>query len=151
MSLLSWFGLKTPDPSAPQNTWSLTNTAFPASPRSPSRPLSRMGCGGDYRFQSRGRTTVGSTTGRTPHGVTCRVFLCPIVGLFWGVPACSWVGRQKVWANVKKYGLASKGSIYQDCQGQPIECAAVANFFGFCYAGWLGTSPSTEHGWKPSI
>ena len=59
MSLLSWFGLKTPAPSAPQNTWSLTNTAFPASPRSPSRPLSRMGCGGDYRFQSRGRTAVG--------------------------------------------------------------------------------------------
>ena len=59
MSLLSWFGLKTPAPSAPQNTWSLTNTAFPASPRSPNRPLSRMGCGGDYRFQSRGRTAVG--------------------------------------------------------------------------------------------
>lgn len=32
---------------------------FPASPRSPNRPLPRMGCGGDNRFQSRGRTAVG--------------------------------------------------------------------------------------------
>ena len=47
--------------------------------------------------------------GRTPHGVTCRVFLCLISAPFWGVPVCSWVGRQKVWANLKKYGLASKG------------------------------------------
>ena len=36
-----------------------TGVRFPASPRSPNRPLSRMGCGGDYRFQSRGRTAVG--------------------------------------------------------------------------------------------
>ena len=92
-----------------------TGVRFPASPRSPNRPLSRMGCGGDYRFQSRGRTAVGfyHPAGR-PLGVTCRVFLCPIgrsciAAPFWGVPACSWVGRQKVWANVKKYGLASKG------------------------------------------
>ena len=28
-----------------------------------------------------------------PHGVTCRVFLCPIACPFWGVPACSWVLR----------------------------------------------------------
>ena len=34
MSLLSWFGLKTPAPSAPQNTWSLTNTEFFAYPTS---------------------------------------------------------------------------------------------------------------------
>ena len=93
MSLLSWFGLKTPAPSAPQNTWSLTNTAFPASPRSPSRPLSRMGCGGDYRFQSRGRTAVGfyHPAGRptaSPAGYFYAQLSVCIVGLFWGVSAC---------------------------------------------------------------
>ena len=93
MSLLSWFGLKTPAPSAPQNTWSLTNTAFPASPRSPNRPLSRMGCGGDYRFQSRGRTAVGfyHPAGRptaSPAGYFYAQLSVCIVGLFWGVPAC---------------------------------------------------------------
>ena len=31
---VSWFGLKSPAPSAPQNTWSLTNTEFFASPTS---------------------------------------------------------------------------------------------------------------------
>ena len=36
-----------------------SSIASPLSPRSPNRPLSRMGCGGDYRFQSRGRTAVG--------------------------------------------------------------------------------------------
>ena len=36
-----------------------SSIASPLAPRSPSRPLSRMGCGGDYRFQSRGRTAVG--------------------------------------------------------------------------------------------
>ena len=36
-----------------------SSIASPLAPRSPNRPLSRMGCGGDYRFQSRGRTAVG--------------------------------------------------------------------------------------------
>ena len=31
---VSWFGLKSPAPSAPQNTWSLANTEFFASPTS---------------------------------------------------------------------------------------------------------------------
>ena len=60
-----------------------TGVRFPASPRSPSRPLPRMGCGGDYRFQSRGRNRGRFLPpGRMPHGVTCRVFLCPIFGLY---------------------------------------------------------------------
>ena len=36
-----------------------SSIASPLAPRSPNRPLSRMGCGGDHRFQSRGRTAVG--------------------------------------------------------------------------------------------
>ena len=82
--------------------------------RSPNCPLSRTGRGGDYRFQSRGRTAVGfyHPAGRptaSPAGYFYAQLSVCIAGSFWGVPACSWVGRQKVWANVKKYGLASKG------------------------------------------
>ena len=58
-----------------------------------------------------------------------------IVGLFWGVPACPWGGRRKVWANVKKYGLASKGlgvaskgPIYQDCQGPADRVCEEASY-----------------------
>ena len=69
-----------------------TGVRFPASPRSPNRPLSRMGCGGDNRFQSRGRTAVGFYHPAGARLSTCRVFLCPIVGLFSGVPA--WVYRR---------------------------------------------------------
>jgi len=152
MSLLSWFGLKTPAPSAPQNTWSLTNTAFPASPRSPSRPLSRMGCGGDYRFQSRGRTAVGfyHPAGRptaSPAGYFYAQLSVCIVGLFWGVPACPRVGRQEVWGNVKKYGLASKGSIYQDCQGPADRVCCGGKFFGFVtQGGWVPHPPPSMAG-----
>ena len=70
---------------------------FPASPRSPNRPLSRMGCGGDYRFQSRGRTAVGfyHPAGRptaSPAGIfmpNCRSVLSVCSGVYRRARGCS--------------------------------------------------------------
>ena len=81
-----------------------------------------------------------------------------IAGLFWGVPACSWVGRQKVWGNVKKYGLASKGldgnifirtdpagTIKPDKEKSTEKIDAVgATIMGLDRAIRCGSEPATE-------
>ena len=88
-----------------------TGVRFPASPRSPNRPLSRMGCGGDYRFQSRGRTAVGfyHPAGRptaSPAGYFYAQFsVCS--GVYRRARGCSG-DRIVSGLGVKRFGLTSK-------------------------------------------
>ena len=119
-----------------------TGVRFPASPRSPNRPLSRMGCGGDYRFHSRGRTAVGfyHPAGRltaSPAGYFYAQLVGPVLpvrsGVYRrargvGVERFGLTSKSMGWRRKKGLGVASKGPIYQDCQGPADRVCEEASY-----------------------